>query len=191
MIIYVLICGGKDGILYVINRDLLGGLGDTAAVQPIAFGHPIFATSGFWNNNLYLGGAKGPLTAYQLNTSTAQFTLASSSAHVFGFPGVTPSISSGATQNGVIWALDTSSFCTGQSKACGAAVLYAYDATNLATELWDSALNSSDTAGYAVKYTVPTVANGKVYVGTRGNNVGGAESSTSVAGELDIYGLKP
>jgi hypothetical protein len=190
-ITHVLICGGKDGILYVINRDLLGGLGDTAAVQPIAFGHPIFATSGFWNNNLYLGGVKGPLTAYQLNTSTAQFTLASSSTHVFGFPGATPSISSGATQNGVIWALDTSSFCTGQSKACGAAVLYAYDATNLATELWDSALNSSDTAGYAVKYTVPTVANGKVYVGTRGNNVGGTESSTSVPGELDIYGLKP
>jgi hypothetical protein len=188
---HVLICGGKDGILYVINRDLLGGFGDAAAVQPIAFGNAIFSTSGFWNNNLYLAGVKGPLTAYQLNTSNAQFSLGSTSAHVFGFPGVTPSVSSGATQNGVVWALDTSSYCTGQSKACGPAVLYAYDPANLATELWDSALSAADSAGYAVKYTVPTIANGKVYVGTRGNNVGGANSSTSVPGELDFYGLKP
>jgi hypothetical protein len=188
---HVLICGGKDGTLYVINRDLLGGFGDPAAVQPIAFGHPIFATSGFWNNNLYLGGVNGPLTAYQLNTSNAQFSLGSSSTHVFGFPGATPSISSGATQNGVVWALDNGSYCTGQSKSCGSTVLYAYNPANLATELWDSALSPADSAGYAVKYTVPTIANGKVYVGTRGNNTGGADSTTSVPGELDIYGLKP
>jgi hypothetical protein len=188
---HVLICGGKDGTLYVINRDLLGGFGDPAAVQPIAFGYAIFSTSGFWNNSLYLAGVKGPLTAYQLNTSNAQFSLGSSSTHVFGFPGVTPSISSGATQNGVVWALDSSSYCTGQSKACGPALLYAYDPANLANELWDSTLSPADSAGYAVKYTVPTIANGKVYVGTRGNNVGGADTTTSVPGELDIYGLKP
>jgi hypothetical protein len=185
-----LLCGGKDGTLYVLNRDKLGGFGDSAAVQTIALGHGIFSTSAIWNNRLYIAGVGGPLTAYQLNPSTVQFSLASSSSNTFGFPGSTPSVSSSATQNGLVWALDTHSYCTPQSSACGAAVLHAYDASNLATELWNSTLITSDAAGNAVKFSVPTVANGRVYVATRGNNTGGADSSTSTPGELEIYGLK-
>ncbi len=66
-------------------------------------------------------------------------------------------------------------------------MLHALDASNLGSELW----NSGSSAGNAVKFTVPTVANGKVYVGTRGNNAGGAANTTSTPGELDVYGLLP
>jgi outer membrane protein assembly factor BamB len=68
-------------------------------------------------------------------------------------------------------------------------VLYAYDAANL-HELWNSSLSAADAAGNAVKFAVPTIANGKVYVETRGNNTGRRYGSSSVSGELDVYGLE-
>lgn len=188
---HVLVCGGKDGTLYVLNRDLLGGFGDTAAIQSIAVGHGLFATAALWNNTLFIAGIGGPLSAYHLTPATVQYDLASSSGATFGFPGSTPSVSAAGEENGLVWALDTNSYCTRQSSSCGPAVLHAFDAADLATELWNSSNNAADTAGNAVKFSVPTVANGRVYVGTRGNNTGGADSSTSRPGELDIYGLLP
>jgi hypothetical protein len=187
---HALICAGKDGGMYVLNRDLLGGFGDGAAVQRISLGYRIFATGAYWNNNLYIGGVSGPMEMFKLNTSTVRFTLSSQGSHSFGFAGATPSVSSSGSQNGVVWSLDTGNYCTNQSRACGPVILYAYDAQNVGTELWNSTKSAADAAGYAVKFTVPTVANGRVYVGTRGNNKGGSPTSTSTPGELDIYGLK-
>ncbi len=182
--------GGKDGSLYVLNRDNLGGFGDSAAVQQIAVGHGIFSTGAFWNNNFYLAAAGGSLSAYSLNPTQPHFTLSSSSTATYGWPGGTPSVSAAGTQNGIVWILNNHAYCTEQSTACGPAVLHAYDATNVAKELWNSATTGNDAAGNAVKFTVPTIANGKVYVGTRGNNAGGVYGSTSSSGELDVYGLK-
>jgi len=188
---HLVLGGGKDGSLYVLNRDNLGGFGDSAAVQQVAMGHGIFSTGAFWNNSFYIAPAGGTLNAYSLNPAQPQFTLSSSSPTTFSWPGATPSVSAAGAQGGILWALDNSQFCTHASSGCGPAVLHAYDATNVATELWNSATTGNDAAGNAVKFTVPTIANGKVYVGTRGNNASGFYGSTTSSGELDVYGLKP
>ena len=187
------IVGGKDNALYVLDRTNLGGLGDTNAWQKINpnSGSGIFATGAFWNNTLYLATYGGKLQAFSLSPSTAMLTEQSNASATYFNPlGTTPSVSSMPDNtNGIVWALDNTQYCTNQASGCGPAVLHAYDATNLSTELWNSSQGSGNTAGNAVKFTVPTVANGKVYVGTRGNNTGGADNSTTIPGELDVYGL--
>jgi hypothetical protein len=186
--------GGKDGQLYVLNGGNLGGSGDTNAAQNFYVGAGIYSTAAFWNDTLYLAPNNQPLQAYAFNVSTSRFNIGatSQSPTAFGGWGSTPSVSaSGASDNGIVWVIDGKNYCLAESAGCGPAVLRAYDATGLSSELWNSSLASADRAGNAVKFTVPTVANGKVYVGTRGNNIGGVFGSTSISGELDVYGLKP
>jgi hypothetical protein len=77
----------------------------------------------------------------------------SSTTLQFYYPGATPTISSNGTTNGIVWAYERN--------ASDQAILHAYDATNLKTELFSSGVIS-----IAVKFAVPTVCNGKVFVGT-------------------------
>ena len=95
------------------------------------------------------------------------------SATAFGYPGTSPAVSSNGGFQAIVWALDVSGYASGDP-----AVLHSYWAYNL-SELYNSAQasGSRDTAGPAVKFTVPTIANGKVYIGTQT--------------ELDVYGLLP
>ena len=184
--------GGKDGTLYVLNGDNMGGLGDMYAYQSFSLGHAIFSTAVFWNNTLYIAPASSALSAFAFDPTTDLFnaTPTSQSPTTAAWPPPSASLSaSGTGSNGIVWTIDARSFCP--TSGCGPAVLHAYDATDLASELWNSAMLASDAAGNAVKFTVPTVANGRVYVGTRGNNTGGVFGSTSISGELDVYGLKP
>jgi hypothetical protein len=98
---------------------------------------------------------------------------ASQSPETLGPQGATPVISSNALSNAVIWLIDSSGALAAPNAQ---AVLRAYDGNNLSNEVYNSAMvPSRDQAGPAVKFTVPTVANGKVYVGTQT--------------ELDVYGL--
>jgi hypothetical protein len=186
---HLLIGGGKQGNLFLLNRDNLGKFNSSTnnVIGTLNLGNSIFATPAFWQNNLYVAGI-GPLKQFVFNSATGKFNGAplSESSTSYGFPGATPSISSNGATNGIVWALENSLYCTPQSPGCGAAVLHAYDATNVTTELWNSsqAAANRDLAGHAVKFTVPTVANGRVYVGTRGND-------SSVVGELEVYGLLP
>jgi hypothetical protein len=198
----LVIGGGKDGSLYVLNRDSMGGFGDSHAWQIIPADRDpnnpragaLFSVGALWNGFLYVSRSGMPLTAYQLSTATAKFSPSRTATQPqggFAFPGGTPSVSASGTSNGIVWVLDNSHFCTQHSSRCGPTVLHAYEAADITNELWNSAAVEADRAGNAIKFVVPTVANGKVYVGTRGNNMGGDKQSTSVPGQLDVYGLKP
>jgi len=176
---HLVIGGGKDGILFLLNRDNMGKFTSTnsGAVQSLNVGtDSIYATAAFWNNKLFIGGAfgGGHVQAFDFVTSTGKFNSPSSSQSPtsYGFPGATPSVSANGTSQGIVWAIDSS-----QSGTSGSSVLHAYDASNLANELWNSGQVAADRAGFSVKFTVPTVANGKVYIGT--------------GGEISVYGLKP
>jgi hypothetical protein len=183
----LLIGGGKEGTLYLLDRTNLGHFTPTnsGVVQSFPASTAIYATPAFWNNTLYYAGDGDKLKAFTLDPVQGLFTpiagpsASSQSVSLYGFPGATPSVSaSSSTANGIVWALDSSQYGY-PAGTNGPAVLHAYDATNLNTELWNSSQGAAnrDTAGNAVKFTVPTVANGKVYVGTRT--------------EVDVYGLLP
>jgi len=193
----LLVGAGKEGTLFVIDRTNMGKFNSSTnqVVQTLSPGGGSFATPAFWQNTLFYFGTNATGKAYAFNISTNTFnpSISSATSSAISWPGATPSVSSNASSNGIVWALNNGSYCTAQSSACGATILHAYDATNISTELWNSsqASGNRDQAGNAVKFTVTTIANGKVYVGTRGNNTGGTSNTTSTPGELDVYGLLP
>ena len=163
-ITHIAITGGKDGALYVINRDHMGGLGDSNAWQKVQVGASvtqatgkipgIFAVGALWNSTLYIAGTGGPLEAYKLDPATANFSLIGASTSPsagYPFPGSNPSISSGGTKNGIVWMLDNSTHCT-KGKTCGPTKLHAYDASDVTKELWNSTLVTADAAGNAVNF---------------------------------------
>jgi hypothetical protein len=187
---------GKDGIVYLIDRDNMGqynSLNNNQIIQ--SFRGPAFGVSGipaFWHNNLYIGGRGDSVRQFIFNPTTGLFstTLTSQTSSIYGYPGTVPSVSSRSGSSGIVWAIDSSLYgyaspsggvnCSAVPvpPACsGPAILHAYNANNLAQEYWNSsqAANNRDRAGNAVKFIPPTIANGKVYVGTRT--------------EVDVYGL--
>jgi chitodextrinase len=180
----LLIGGGKEGTLYLLDRTNLGHFTPTnsGVVQSFPASNGIFATPAFWQNKLYYAADGDTLKMFTLDPTQGLFTpiagpsATSHSTQSFGFPGSTPSVSAAGAANGIVWAIDNSQYGY-PAGSNGSAVLHAYDATNLTNELWNSTQGTGNGAGNAVKFTVPTVANGKVYIGTRT--------------KLDVYGLLP
>jgi hypothetical protein len=174
---HLLVQVGKEGTIDLINRDNMGHFhsgNDDQIVQTLPFTiGGIWGAPAFWNNNGYFGGQYDHLTTFAFNPQTELFstTRGSDSPESFGFPGPTPAVSSNGTSNGVVWIIETDNYSNG-----GNAILRAYNADNLGSELYNSQQNSvRDGAGLAVKFAVPTVADGHVFVGT--------------VGQVDMYGL--
>lgn len=160
----------KTGQIYLDNRDSLGHFNPNVNPDVQDFGdggYSVHSNFAFFNNQLYLAPDGGPVETWSFNPTTEKFTttVSSKSVHTFGCNGCDGggsnlAISANGTQNGIVWAIDYSTY------GSGPAVLYAYDASNLATLLYASsqAASNRDQAPTAVKFVSPTIANGRVYV---------------------------
>ena len=153
---------GKDGNLYVVDRDSMGKFSPNAnnIYQQISNALPggVFSSPAYFNNTVYYGSVKSTIKAFAISNAQLGSGPASQTAQSFPYPGTTPSISANGTSNAILWAAENSN----------PAVLHAYDATNLAIELYNSnqASGGRDHFGAGNKFITPTVINGKVYVGT-------------------------
>ena len=166
---HLLVTGGKTQSAYLVNRDMMttdnhhynaGGTSDNI-VQTMPLGGGSFDTPAYFNGGVYYVASKDAIRRYALSSGTLIPDLPDSfGTRTYGFPGATPSISANGNANGIVWAIQNAQ----------PAVLVAYNATNLSTELYNSSQASGgrDQLTGGVKFTVPTIANGKVYVGSQG-----------------------
>jgi len=167
---HLLVGAGKQGRIYLVDRDNMGrfDLNTENNLQTLnGVIRASFGTPAYFNNTLYYGGSGDPLQAFTFSGAALSATASSRSPKSFAFPGTTPSLSSNGTSNGIVWAIENA----------GQAVLHAYAAEDLSRELYNSArAGGQDDAGRYVKFSVPTIANGRVYVG--------GQSSVAVFGLL-------
>jgi len=190
----LLVAAGKEGAIYVVNRDQMTANNvhyvgkstcttqDPEILEESASGAVggMWSMPAYWNGTLYYWGSGDVLKSIPITGGLPDFTHITGNTTSIGFPGATPSISSSGTTAGtaIVWAIDSSQYGS-PGPGPGPAVLYAYDATNISNELWNSAqaADHRDQPGNAVKFSVPTIANGKVYIGT--------------SGQVQAYGLLP
>ncbi len=191
----LLVGADKQSHIWLIDRRAMSGfnMAGEDTVQYLTLpgattcnGNCMLSTPAYYNGTVYVAPAASPLMALPLTAglfgATAQDIAVAStlSPDTIRYPGATPAISASPSGNAIVWALDNNNFAnkgnTGTSQP-GPALLYAYDAANLTHRLYSSTTLPADAGGNAVKFTVPVIANGHVYIG------GG--------GQLTVYGLAP
>ncbi len=175
---HLMVIGGKGATLYLLDRDNLGKFqtsADTAALQKIQVASLLMGAPAFWQDHLYVQSDSGVLKDFvfkdgQFSAEPAAMTSAEFTA------GATPEVTSDGANNGIVWTLETRAF--GFSVGNQPVMLHAYDATNITHELYNSGQNASrDSAGASLRFTIPTIVDGHVYVGA--------------IKEVDVYGLLP
>jgi hypothetical protein len=178
----VIVGSDKQGHLWMIDRTDMQEYNSTTnnVVQYLQLpgGAGVFSTMAYWNGTVYVVPNGFPVMALKLSNglipanSGNAVVPTSEGKDTFAFPGPSPMISASPGGNAVVWALDNNASQTG-----GVSILRAYDATNVGSELYSSATLAADKGGILIKFTLPVIANGHVYVA--GSN------------QLTVYGLAP
>jgi hypothetical protein len=175
---HLLISVGKDGTIYLVNRDNMGHFNPASSSQDVetlttALGE-ITNTPVYFNKQVYFWATSDYLKAFSLEDGLLSETPVSTGSLRTAYPGAVLGVSANGSLNGIIWAVETDRWV---KQGVGVSVLRAYDAANVSRELYNSTqAGTRDEAGLAVRFAAPTVANGKVYIGT--------------SSEIDVYGLR-
>ncbi len=156
------IAAGKEGVIYVVNLAP-GQMGQFNAtydnvIQEVNIGNGVFSSPAYFNSAIYYQAVGDVLKKYTLTDGLLSAAPSAETSVAYPYPGATPSISSNGTANGIVWDIEYAP----------QAILHAYDANSL-TELYNSnQAGTRDQLGTGVKFAVPTVANGEVFVGGSG-----------------------
>src|SRR5580704_16637381 len=155
---------GKDQIIYVVDRDNMGKFNSSNdnIYQQIsgALSGGVWSKPSYFNGVVYYGAVGDSIKAFPISAGKLATTASSKSSHTFGYPGATPAISANGASDGIVWVVENSNN----------GVLHAYDATNLATELYNSTQGSNGQFS-ANKFITPMITNGRVYIGTQSSVV--------------------
>ncbi|HEY3855972.1 MAG TPA: chitobiase/beta-hexosaminidase C-terminal domain-containing protein [Verrucomicrobiae bacterium] len=164
---HLIVGAGKEGTIHLVDRDNMGkfnSANDSQIVQELggAIGSA-FSSPAYFNYQIYYQGSGDVMKAFFVSNSVINATPVSRAAINFSALGGTPSVSANGTSNAIVWALQSDAFASS-----GPDVLHAYNATNLAIELYNSSQNlARDNPGGAIQMTTPTIVNGKVFVGAQ------------------------
>ncbi|MFI4886259.1 MAG: pyrrolo-quinoline quinone [Steroidobacterales bacterium] len=159
---HLMVGAGKDGNLYVVNRDDMGKFSSSgnADWQQLDGALPggAFSSPAYFNGTVYYADVGGPLKAFSVTGAKLSTQPTSVTTTDFPYPGTIPAVSASGSANGIVWAVENSN----------PAVLHAYDAGDLTHELYNSnqAAGGRDNFGAGNKFITPTVADGMVFVGT-------------------------
>ena len=172
---HLAIVGGKGPLLYLVNRDRMGKYradSNGHAVQTLPMKGGIYGSTAYWNRHVYVLSDSDALRDYELKDGKLVFK--ASSLFSFRDHAATPAVSANGQKDGIVWVVSSK----GWNSFDRTAVLHAAEAANVTHELWNSEQNPArDRAGLALRFNVPTIANGHVYIGAKR--------------EVDVYGLVP
>jgi hypothetical protein len=172
---HLAVIGGKGPMIYIVDRDELGHFhpgSNSHAVQTISTSHGIYGSMAYWNHNVYALSDHDSLRDFGVEDGKLVFKAASS--FKLEDHAATPTVSANGNKNGIVWVMSSKGWNSPDRRA----VLYAADASDISRLLFSSDQNAArDSAGYALRFNIPTIMNGHVYAGTKG--------------EVDVYGLLP
>lgn len=172
---HLAVVAGKGATIYTVDRDHMGhyqAANDSHAVQTITSRGGVFGSMAYWNHSVYVLRDSDALRQFALKDE--RLSLKSATGNTFPDVSATPTVSANGSKDGVVWVLRYKDV----NAADKAAVLYAYEAANVAHSLYSSDQNAArDRCGAALTFNIPTVMNGHVYVGAKR--------------EVDVYGLLP